>query len=220
MQDFSERIASLPRDRRTPTVLIVKQLVRDMWDAGWSANSIAHEMKRDHTTILYHLWEQGVEPQLRRDRERVTRIRFKAKMETEKMKEREAILNERREAQAELNRVIALKKSRVKKERAIAVKLYKDGNSYAEIARLTGVSRTRVQGILIYDPEYHKYKRVRASTTFPRPVLQMDEKGNEIKKWGSISEAAKALGILRNAIVMTCKGRQNTTGGFKWKYVE
>jgi hypothetical protein len=49
-------------------------------------------------------------------------------------------------------------------------------------------------------------------------VLQYSKDGKLIKKWSSIIEASRALGIGDSHISQVCKGKRQTTGGFVWKY--
>jgi len=51
-----------------------------------------------------------------------------------------------------------------------------------------------------------------------KSVIQMDINGSEIKLWGSMSGAAKELGLDNGKITLVCQGKRQTTGGFKWKY--
>lgn len=52
-----------------------------------------------------------------------------------------------------------------------------------------------------------------------RIILQLDFQGNIIKKWESISEAVKYLGLCGcTHISACCKGQRNSAGGFKWSY--
>lgn len=55
-----------------------------------------------------------------------------------------------------------------------------------------------------------------------RPVIQMDMSGRYIQTWGSIKEAAEALGLNSSTIVCVCKGkrRYKSTGGYKFRYAE
>ena len=51
-----------------------------------------------------------------------------------------------------------------------------------------------------------------------KPVLQYDLEGNFIKKYPSISEAQRITGVFKANIIKCCKGKQNKTGGYKWRY--
>lgn len=55
-----------------------------------------------------------------------------------------------------------------------------------------------------------------------RPVVQFDLSWNKVKEWGSIAEAADALGLERSTIVAVCKGkrRYKSTGGYIFRYLE
>ena len=59
------------------------------------------------------------------------------------------------------------------------------------------------------------------------PVVQLDKQGNFIKRFDSISDAAKSINISKHNIARTCKGFQNigkyivkryTAGGYMWRY--
>ena len=52
------------------------------------------------------------------------------------------------------------------------------------------------------------------------PIIQYDKKGNFIKKWESIREAGRKLGIFYQSINACLKGKVKTAGGFKWYYYE
>jgi hypothetical protein len=51
-----------------------------------------------------------------------------------------------------------------------------------------------------------------------QPVIQYTMDMKEIKRWVSITLAAKELGIHNGSIGMVCKGRKNHAGGYKWVY--
>lgn len=60
----------------------------------------------------------------------------------------------------------------------------------------------------------------RMCLNFRRPVLQMDLEGNIIKKWESITAAAKFLGVRHGPISACCRGITTKSEGYKWKYYE
>lgn len=74
----------------------------------------------------------------------------------------------------------------------------------------------------------HKYNSnygTRTSKIIPKtidktrtPVDQYDLKGNLIKEWYSMNEAARQLGLIQQNISRCCYGKRNTVGGFKWKF--
>ena len=51
-----------------------------------------------------------------------------------------------------------------------------------------------------------------------KEVIQFSKENEYIKTWDSISKASMSLGIDKSTIIRVCKGRQQTAGGFKWKY--
>ena len=51
-------------------------------------------------------------------------------------------------------------------------------------------------------------------------VLQYDLEGNFIRKWDSMRDAARELGLLSARICDCCKGNRNKHGGFQWRYSE
>lgn len=53
-----------------------------------------------------------------------------------------------------------------------------------------------------------------------KKVIQYDLNNKYIKKWNSINEAGKNLGIQPGNICSCCKGKLNKTGGYIWKYAD
>lgn len=51
-------------------------------------------------------------------------------------------------------------------------------------------------------------------------VNQYDMNGNYIKTYESISDAGRAVGVDYSAIIRVCKGKQQHSMGYKWKYAE
>ena len=52
------------------------------------------------------------------------------------------------------------------------------------------------------------------------PIYQMDLNGNIIRRWEKIKEAARILNVHDVSISRTCKGNQETAGGFIWRYCQ
>lgn len=52
-----------------------------------------------------------------------------------------------------------------------------------------------------------------------RPIVQLDLDGNLIATFKSGKEASRETGVHDGNIVNCCKGRQLTSGGYKWQYV-
>lgn len=53
-----------------------------------------------------------------------------------------------------------------------------------------------------------------------KAIGQYDKKGNFIKEWSYIREAAQTLGIQGANISACAKGRRKTAGGYIWRYME
>jgi hypothetical protein len=56
--------------------------------------------------------------------------------------------------------------------------------------------------------------------TLRKPVVQLSLNGKLLRKWISINEASRETGIFHTSIGMTCKGKLQKSGGFKWMYEE
>lgn len=52
------------------------------------------------------------------------------------------------------------------------------------------------------------------------PVIQMNLSGEFIKEWPSAKDAVVALGYKSDHICECCKGKRETSNGFRWKYKE
>ena len=57
-------------------------------------------------------------------------------------------------------------------------------------------------------------------TKTTKPLIQYDLNGNFIKVWASKENASRELKIDSASISNCCRGKRNSIGGFKWKYVE
>lgn len=55
-------------------------------------------------------------------------------------------------------------------------------------------------------------------STKPREVLQLDENGNILARFSSVSSAAKAVNVTGSAISQACNGRTKRCKGYYWKY--
>lgn len=60
----------------------------------------------------------------------------------------------------------------------------------------------------------------RKAVTLGKPVNQYTLDWNFIKTWNTISEASRNINTTAGQIVKCCKGKGNTAGGYKWRYVE
>ena len=53
-----------------------------------------------------------------------------------------------------------------------------------------------------------------------KPIVQIDNNDLIIGVYDSALQASNKLGIDNSSIVKCCKGKRNSVGGFKWKYLE
>lgn len=53
---------------------------------------------------------------------------------------------------------------------------------------------------------------------YHRQILQCDLNGNIIKEWDGAYEAGDALCLDRSSITKVLRGKNNSCGGFIWKY--
>ena len=52
-----------------------------------------------------------------------------------------------------------------------------------------------------------------------KPINQLDKRGGFIKRWDSITQAAKELQIHFTGISMCCRGLRKSSGNFLWQFV-
>ena len=63
-----------------------------------------------------------------------------------------------------------------------------------------------------------KGKNMGSLSRFSVKVNQYTLDGQFIKRWDSIIDAERALGVIHQHISKVCKGQRNQTGGYKWSY--
>lgn len=51
-----------------------------------------------------------------------------------------------------------------------------------------------------------------------KPIIQFTKNGKLIRKWDCSMDIERELGINHSLIPRCCKGKLQTTGGYKWKY--
>lgn len=68
---------------------------------------------------------------------------------------------------------------------------------------------------LAKDPKWREAIR----NALSKPILQLDKTtGEVIREWECAADASRELGIKHANISLCCHGKQNTAGGFKWKF--
>lgn len=53
-----------------------------------------------------------------------------------------------------------------------------------------------------------------------KKIIQFDKQGKIIKKWNSLADVKRQLGIYQSNICKCCEGERKTAGGYIWKYNE
>ena len=66
---------------------------------------------------------------------------------------------------------------------------------------------------------YH-YGKYGSQTPYHKKVYQYDENDNLIKKWDSLSDAARYFKKSVSSISSCCKGKLKKVGGYNWSYEE
>lgn len=66
----------------------------------------------------------------------------------------------------------------------------------------------------------YKWGRESMAVTQSKKVNQYTLKGKLLKTYKSIKEAAGAIGVTSSVIIACCKGHQNTSGGYIWRYAK
>lgn len=98
--------------------------------------------------------------------------------------------------------------------------------SYKHIANAVNPKYRRTAGGFIwryegepfdYQPKPKKVKKIKENKRIKK-VYQYSEKGELIKVWNSISEAARANNITTAGIVNCCTGKRPRSGGCIWRY--
>ena len=84
----------------------------------------------------------------------------------------------------------------------------------------------RIENLEWVTPKENTHHAIKLGLTNPttnsnKPILQIDlETGKVIKKWASLKEAGKALGIFPQNIGKVARGKRNHAGGYGWQYEE
>ncbi len=70
----------------------------------------------------------------------------------------------------------------------------------------------------IIDLSKHKWGKQSMAETQSKKIKQRSLEGTLVSKFPSVKEAALSINVTASVIVDVCKGRQKTSGGFRWEY--
>lgn len=101
------------------------------------------------------------------------------------------------------------------------------GIKQGEISRVMRKKRYSAGGFYWYDGEgplfidlsAYEYGEVIRAKNRQRPVMQYSKNGKPIKKYDSVKQAAEAVSVSSTCISEALSGKQQTAGGYKWKYI-
>ncbi len=238
---YKPRAEALPDNRYKETIVALKQLIHDMYNSGYNPHQIAKLIRKDHTTVYYHLnaLSKNMPPEvsehnrLMKDVARATRIaQFKEKREeraakaaqrkflrAERKAMREAKHTEHVRKQNERSLEVEKQKKLTAERREIAMKLYKKGLTYHQIARELGVLYSYVQGLLQKHPDFRKYNR--QQPRFRHNIVQQyDVQGKLLAEYPSTRLAGVAVGGAGNSISLAARGIIKSYKGYIWRYGE
>ncbi|HWK03819.1 MAG TPA: NUMOD1 domain-containing DNA-binding protein [Puia sp.] len=101
------------------------------------------------------------------------------------------------------------------------------GIKNAEISKVMQKSRSSAggfywqkgQGPAIIDLSRHEYGEALRAKNRQRPIRQYTKEGKPLQRFDSIKEAAKAVGVNSVTVIGALRGKHETAGGYKWKYL-
>ena len=74
------------------------------------------------------------------------------------------------------------------------------------------------QGLINKENGHMERMREKTIEKCSKPIKQYSRSGEFIKEWSSLSMAGRFLGLDKSSIMRVCKGKQETSGGFVFKY--
>lgn len=97
--------------------------------------------------------------------------------------------------------------------------MYRDGCDENLIAYEHSMSLTHVRYVLFKLGLIDSMPKKRSVGRAKRPVIQMTKDGSIIRSHESIKQASIDSGVTLTNIALTCAGKRNSAGGFKWEYM-
>ena len=71
---------------------------------------------------------------------------------------------------------------------------------------------------LVWSEQPEDWVKGRAAGRGRRAVVCYSEEGEFVGKWGSLTEAAEAVGVARQGIMRVCNGKGKRCGSYIWRY--
>jgi len=104
------------------------------------------------------------------------------------------------------------------KRNNVIVDYHGEKYTLSSLSRKVGINRKTLKNRLstLFDENEIYSKKNRSK----RPVAQYDVHGNFIKRWDSIADAEKSLGVSVGGISRCCSGKSKSAYGYKWEYCE
>lgn len=103
----------------------------------------------------------------------------------------------------------------------LIIKTYQETKSQKETAELLHIDPGTIRRIIrMYAPEIQLNSTEVARTIAHKPVAKIDKNTDKIIEiYSSVSEAERKNNIAKH-IGAVCRGKRQTAGGYKWKYIE
>ena len=86
------------------------------------------------------------------------------------------------------------------------------------VVHVNGDRRDHRAENLVWSEKPDEIVRGRRAGRSRRAVVCYSESGELVGRWGSLTEAAEAVGVARQGIMRVCNGKGRRCGGYIWRY--
>lgn len=86
------------------------------------------------------------------------------------------------------------------------------------VVHVNGDRRDHRAENLVWSEKPDEIVRGRRAGRSRRAVVCYSESGELVGRWGSLTEAAEAVGVARQGIMRVCSGKGRRCGGYIWRY--
>lgn len=86
------------------------------------------------------------------------------------------------------------------------------------VVHVNGDRRDHRAENLVWSEKPDEIVRGRRAGRSRRAVVCYSESGELVGRWGSLTEAAEAVGVARQGIMRVCNGKGKRCGGYIWRY--